>query len=56
MTVADFVRARGIVAAIFATESAHHSIPEVIEDTATVQNVDLQTYDTFLYTKGGHAV
>lgn len=38
------------------TESVHHSSPEVIEDTVTVQNVDLQAYDTFLYTKGGHAV
>ena len=38
------------------TESVHHNIPEVIEDTVTVQSVDLQAYDTFLYTKGGHAV
>ena len=38
------------------TESIHHSIPDVIEDTVTVQSVDLQAYDTFLYTKGGHTV
>lgn len=38
------------------TESIHHTIPEVIEDTVTVQSVDLQIYDAFLSAKGGHAV